>query len=1479
LDGKGPSKIFDIGAIRFVAKDDADFARMTLSELMTIFPDGLAKSPKEVRHKGRIDFRLFVFNVPHPTKPGELLPIEVQIMTQDAYEQYFSGSSLAKYRLAHYLRKIIERHAPMVGGRLLGQSTADWQVRFDHQDPPLVSTGHAGEDLKVNISRILDTLAEDMYVRYPVNAQGEVLSFDEINADTHWARARLPAGSSAADWLFTAPIGGVPENHRSVYILNYRNSSIPSVEPLGVGQVIPQGARLALGPPTESLAGWELEQWQALWDALKTPRAQLLVKRFVSEQLITNTKFKRMRLRRKKMALDGSPLFDAESLRQKGRGLVTDSFGHIDEELTRNVLGEVALWLGFADFVELYQALGAGYAAMDALKEWYRLRYIEIDCSVESEGDYWILSIHSDEDQTRLFQEIVTKVFDYKWTLAPDIEFQCIRDGGDVHIILAVMKNSQLDIGTLGDAIKGIRRPRGGHQPIDNGQSRFIRIEVDDLPKLKEIASTAEGMNIVSIRAPAKLHEDDASQTIELTTEGPDTIDATEESKLAFNRQLKRQLSKLAFRQRVQLGFTQDLIRLSFDIDDNPKDHPNFISITEKADESQVGVLKDVFKTLQHQGWIVPNQDRSIVQTPLSGEYVVKAEIRLSKPKNISQEELPQRVRRLEAALNTIHRFRGERLAQAGSQRGTLHLTVENRPGVELLLLNALESWEINNDQVVYESQARDPLQWWELDVSAPAKKLTQLYEEFAVLSNEIEIEVIPEVFWDIGHTTMRKTLEFIVKEMGANPTRKEKFFEWMKEDSRVPLPKASSNERGGEQFINNLKRAFAIAARFHADQKRDDGASYVVHLLETLFIAIAYLGIRDPIFLTAILLHDVIEDGPRQYLLKARRNSSGDLASAIAWIVADIGSTTPDITKKLNALITNRSKLSEAELEPKVLLAIRELIQEEIGRAFPDIKNKLFEIIGTVTHEKTQLLEAHLSDMTDTTNTVRTQILYRAFKMGADRVVNLKDRRLSAPKQAEKLAETLQHFIPLLAWKPETIDDIYRASSRLFLATLMKEVAQTSDEMWASVVVPYINKATDFPQEVENFRNWMSNNPDCVPDVDATIRLDFEARLDSLIDNRATGHSGTQTAIHAVLNNFRSAANSVDSAKAMTAGLDFIDENMESPEIMAQWVEELDRFRMSTPPKNEELLGTIQTLRSISITNAIDSVLKKHPWDASFKSEIQAGEETLPILIGEIDHQVFRIGIGPLQVVDQSLVPAPLAALIRKEPIVLVEGPLHYANYLVPVLANLWEIRSTLAGATIFEDGIGSGVAGLTALRLGARRLVGIDNERSDLLKAAALLHEMRSPEGVPYKGRILSAEEWPHYQTQPEERYLLIHDDLKTWYSASTAIRQNILGNGRIIRLANIGPNYVQIYWSLVEDLFVLSDEVILGGFMMSELAPEMFPINTIQQLNKNGWEALIKPFQAMENFSKGNLFYAIHATRQPTQSRKPLQLAESA
>lgn len=118
-----------------------------------------------------------------------------------------------------------------------------------------------------------------------------------------------------------------------------------------------------------------------------------------------------------------------------------------------------------------------------------------------------------------------------------------------------------------------------------------------------------------------------------------------------------------------------------------------------------------------------------------------------------------------------------------------------------------------------------------------------------------------------------------------------------------------------GEQDQRQLNRALDLAARLHADDRRER-EPYVNHLLRVAIRIVSHYGVRDADVICAALLHDAVEDHPAelaasvpgQVAVPGQPGAAGhggagdDQAAAIAVLAAQFGTRVADLV----AAVTN---------------------------------------------------------------------------------------------------------------------------------------------------------------------------------------------------------------------------------------------------------------------------------------------------------------------------------------------------------------------------------------------------------------------------------------------------------------------------------------------------------------------------------------------------------------------------------------------
>jgi HD domain len=115
-----------------------------------------------------------------------------------------------------------------------------------------------------------------------------------------------------------------------------------------------------------------------------------------------------------------------------------------------------------------------------------------------------------------------------------------------------------------------------------------------------------------------------------------------------------------------------------------------------------------------------------------------------------------------------------------------------------------------------------------------------------------------------------------------------------------------------GEQDQRRLNRALDLAARLHADDRRER-EPYVNHLLRVAIRIMSHYGVRDTDVICAALLHDAVEDHPAELAASVPGQAGGagdDQAAALAALAAQFGTRVAELV----AAVTNPSYAPERD-------------------------------------------------------------------------------------------------------------------------------------------------------------------------------------------------------------------------------------------------------------------------------------------------------------------------------------------------------------------------------------------------------------------------------------------------------------------------------------------------------------------------------------------------------------------------------------
>ncbi|MGW2158178.1 HD domain-containing protein [Nonomuraea sp. NPDC001699] len=95
-------------------------------------------------------------------------------------------------------------------------------------------------------------------------------------------------------------------------------------------------------------------------------------------------------------------------------------------------------------------------------------------------------------------------------------------------------------------------------------------------------------------------------------------------------------------------------------------------------------------------------------------------------------------------------------------------------------------------------------------------------------------------------------------------------------------------------QAVTRLRESVRFARTQHGVRQRPTGRPYVEHLLEALEVAVAGAQVRDPDVLTAVVLHDVLEDTACTERELARRFGA-DVTGLVRWVTRPAGQAGAD--------------------------------------------------------------------------------------------------------------------------------------------------------------------------------------------------------------------------------------------------------------------------------------------------------------------------------------------------------------------------------------------------------------------------------------------------------------------------------------------------------------------------------------------------------------------------------------------------------
>jgi hypothetical protein len=275
--------------------------------------------------------------------------------------------------------------------------------------------------------------------------------------------------------------------------------------------------------------------------------------------------------------------------------------------------------------------------------------------------------------------------------------------------------------------------------------------------------------------------------------------------------------------------------------------------------------------------------------------------------------------------------------------------------------------------------------------------------------------------------------------------------------------------------FVNDFRKALALAKKWHAGQKRKSGRPYIIHILTVTDILIRNYKVRDPMILLTSLLHDTLEDGPANLLLQENEK-----------------------------IIT---AMHETDIQEYFLKKQGEIIQE-IQTELPAYGRTLTDLIQRISYNKgVEPMSAHFQRILAAQSDLLINLKF------ADRQHNLTDVFRNIDFARRYIGEATRFYLPLVMAQFQARDDVYLRSRQLFLSMLIhrslhKRLPFLSISYQQKEDRVAVNRATastlhDFVAWLEKERKLQKNNkPNCLPpltDVSDKQMIEYIRRLQDL--------------------------------------------------------------------------------------------------------------------------------------------------------------------------------------------------------------------------------------------------------------------------------------------------------------------------------------------------------------------------------------------
>jgi len=191
---------------------------------------------------------------------------------------------------------------------------------------------------------------------------------------------------------------------------------------------------------------------------------------------------------------------------------------------------------------------------------------------------------------------------------------------------------------------------------------------------------------------------------------------------------------------------------------------------------------------------------------------------------------------------------------------------------------------------------------------------------------------------------------------------------------------------------------------------------------------------------------------------------------------------------------------------------------------------------------------------------------------------------------------------------------------------------------------------------------------------------------------------------------------------------------------------------------------------------------------------------------------------IGSLIFITPELKSSLQMQSFRTKNVIELTGHLPFLDYCIPIIAAMLE--QDFNNKVVWDYGTGNGVLGMAAMRLGAKRVIGVDSDPLELdMAEEAFLR-------AGYKTVRLKESDWLNYEPKADDQVILIEGNVKTITREKNSgqtkelIRKRYVGSSEAFIVTNMGSFYPDAHQKVLEEVIkggVL--KAILGGYKWSK------------------------------------------------------------